>query len=62
MHADSWDDDDKLEELTQHGGAGRFLIIRERHEEETKGKPVGFVNFRFTLQVSFTSLDFLSMA
>ncbi len=33
MRCGRWDDDDKLEELTEHGGAARFLIVREAHEQ-----------------------------
>lgn len=45
-----WDDDDKREELMEHGGAARFLVVREVCAEEGKGRPVGFVHFRFSLQ------------
>ena len=46
-----WDDDDKREELMEHGGAARFLVAREASEEAGKlGRPVAFVHFRFSLQ------------
>jgi GNAT superfamily N-acetyltransferase len=45
-----WDDEDKMRELTEKGT--RFLVVREWPSEKgaTKGEPVGFVHFRFTVQ------------
>jgi hypothetical protein len=41
-----WCDLDKEDELTEHGGAARFLIV----SDNTEGRKAGFVHFRFTLQ------------
>lgn len=38
-----WDDDDKMEELTEKGA--RFLVVRDAHRNIQ-----GFVHFRFTVQ------------
>jgi hypothetical protein len=47
----SWCDADKKEELIEHGGAARFLIVRKkRTERDDSHRPVGFAHFRFTLQ------------
>ena len=45
-----WDDEDKMRELTEK--EARFLVVREWPSEEgqTRGEPVGFVHFRFTVQ------------
>lgn len=45
-----WDDEDKMQELTEK--EARFLIAREWPSEPgaTKGEAVGFVHFRFTVQ------------
>lgn len=44
-----WDDEDKMRELTEKGT--RFLVVREWPEQgQTKGEPVGFAHFRFTVQ------------
>ena len=41
-----WCDLDKEDELTNHEGAARFLIVNDK----TEGRNAGFVHFRFTLQ------------
>lgn len=47
----SWCDADKKEELIDHGGAARFLIVRKkRTERDDSHSPVAFAHFRFTLQ------------
>lgn len=42
----AWCDADKKEELLEHGGAARFLLVRK----DSFTQPVAFVHFRFTLQ------------
>ena len=42
-----WCDLDKEDELTNHGGAARFLIVSDNTAE---GRKAAFVHFRFTLQ------------
>jgi len=42
----AWCDADKKEELVEHGGAARFLVVRK----DSFTQPVAFAHFRFTLQ------------
>mmetsp|Transcript_42509 Transcript_42509/g.133887 ORF Transcript_42509/g.133887 Transcript_42509/m.133887 type:complete len:261 (-) Transcript_42509:137-919(-) len=47
----AWSDDIKFDELVDHGGAARFLVVYERDARSKDARnPVGFVHFRFTLQ------------
>lgn len=45
-----WDDDDKMKELTEEGT--RFLLVREKQLDfdDTPGRLIGFVHFRFTIE------------
>eukprot|EP00960_Hanusia_phi_P030478 748648-Hanusia_phi.AAC.2 len=47
----TWSDEIKYDELVDHGGAARFLLVYQRDKRSNdERKPVGFVHFRFTLQ------------
>ena len=43
-----WEDDDKLHMLTEDGT--RFLVVRERENDNKEGDLVAFVHFRFSVQ------------
>lgn len=43
-----WDDDDKLMELNEDGK--RYLVIREATTDQSRGRLLGVVHFRFTVQ------------
>ena len=58
-----WDDEDKIKELQEDGT--RFLLVREKplDFDDTPGRLIGFVHFRFTIEgLSFTLMnDFLCL-